>query len=336
MTSCNPIPVKTNEGLWPGQFVLSDDQVHGPQHWAKTQVDERLVLYTHPKVPTSQVTENGRTLTLIGFLLDPEMPKADDQAILRGLLDVGPRHDELLLVTTRLGGRWVLLLTGPGGSVLVHDPLGSRQVHYVEPRFAEHTGVRCGSEPQLLRALTGAEVDSAASWFSWSASFTEMRGGHWWPADASPLAGVRRLLPNHWLDLRTQDAHRWWPAGRLAQLDLERASARIATILRGTLAAAHHRGDLALLLTGGGDSRLVLAAGRPYASELDCVTIRHPQSYEADVETARALAERFGLTHVVVESGTEPSADFWERYRNNVMLPHPGTAANAEALSTAL
>ena len=106
-----------------------------------------------------------------------------------------------------------------------------------------------------------------------------------------------------------------------------------AALFRGQMDAARRRWPLALLVTAGSDSRLLLAACRDFIDDVVCVTIDVQGFDPDDVATPGRLAESLGFSHEVVVASQSPTPDFWPRYLADSPGALPQYAANAEALS---
>lgn len=115
--------------------------------------------------------------------------------------------------------------------------------------------------------------------------------------------GLRRLLPNHFLDLDSFEPTRHWPVGPLEPLASGREGAEaIVDYARRLIAILRSRHDRFLVfLSAGRDSRAVLAVLRPFVDEgVDVlVSTSYGWNFESriDAQAARRLARISGLPH---------------------------------------
>lgn len=253
---------------------------------------------------------------------------ADDSRILRRLLGQMERAEDIPDLTAGLGGRWVIVARDPSGTFLYHDAAGARQVH-----FAARDGVTwCGTRAETLAKILGSGIDPQAKAYARSADFVFMSGGRWWPGDGTLFRGVRRLLPNHRLDLGSGAVSRYWPDAGIGPIAVDRAVDTVAEMLRGLMRAASERFELVLLLTGGRDSRTALAASRDLRHRLGYVSINKRGPNDPDVLLPRALLGSLGLPHQVAIPRGKPTGRFWRLYRANSPRGNREYAANAEAI----
>ncbi len=314
-----------------GQFVLGREPLPVPAHWPCLPIAPDLVLRAHPELAVTQLAAGGRTLTLVGHMLDPHDAQAGNEAILRRLAAQGADRRDLLRAAGSCGGRWLLIVAEPQGLFLFHDALGLRQAFFSTSAGKETPCV--ASDAGLVAEITGAEVDAHAQRFMQSAAFRNDPESAW-PGDASAYRGVRRLLPNHLLDLREAHVVRFWPQAPLAPLKLSEAADCVAGLLQGLVRAAAQRFELVVAVTAGLDSRTVLAACRELGDRLTYATVHqwHQREDVPDVACAAAMLRALGLRHTVVRAGEPVDAGFARVFRANTSSAHAHYLPDAAAL----
>ena len=315
---------------YPSQFALGPDFVErlSGSHF---RVTESLKLTLHPDLTYTHVAEGFRELTLIGHMLDPRAPAAGNEEILWRLLARYADRATLIDATAGLGGRWVLIAANGEERFLFNDALGLRQVFYVDPR--ETGAVWAVSQPGLVAEILALPLDPEAERFMESYAFRS-NPEYRWPGEATAFRTVRHLLPNHWLDLNSGVPRRYWPARPLAAIEPEAAIERLEILLPGMIQAAAQRFDLALSLTAGLDSRLLLAAAKNIRDRISFVSVRQSKMSEhhPDVTVPARLLQHLGLPHQIVCSAASTTADFSSRFKHAVYLAHEHYGPDAEAI----
>ncbi len=275
------------------QFFLGPTPLGGLEGWHRVQLTDKFALTIHPDLEFHRAVAGGRSLTLLGFLLDPEDPAATSLDILERLLREMDDAVRLPELTNMLGGRWALLAMDERRSILFHDAGGQRSVYY--GRRAASEGIRCASQPGLLATALDASIDPEARDSMCSPGCRT----YWLPGDTSLFEGIRALLPNHYLDLDQGTAHRYWPTSETELPRWNDPVAESARILERTVEAAARRYPLALSMTAGWDSRLTLALGRPHRDRLYSFTLAYhfsPRDIPDHTIPARLLS-RLGMAH---------------------------------------
>ena len=203
----------------------------------------------------------------------------------------------------RLAGRFAALVADPAGGIRFRlDAAGLLPAVF-------HAGVPAiASSPAVLGFVGPLAMDTEVA-----AVFDFPRETGFLPFGLTPWKGVQRLLPNHELCLDSRTAQRTWPhetyrtAGRMESSEIPAAIASITADARATAEAIVNAGNPVLFLSGGRDSRLVLAACRRVRNRLRCQTIGKPG--QIDVDIAAALARRFELRHQVLAPIPNTAAD---------------------------
>jgi asparagine synthase (glutamine-hydrolysing) len=171
-----------------------------------------------------------------------------------------------------------------GGWQVGQDPLGFRTVYVRE----EPGWVAVSTSGAALARLAGSSLDE-------SALAVASRLG-WLVGDATPWRQVRALRRG-----ATLESGRYLP-GPSAELPMAPVGDPVtlaARILRETLVAfLDDRPDAVLQLTGGFDSRILLAAIPPERrSSVTAMTLRTASSLDAQI--AEAITKQYGMRHVV-------------------------------------
>ncbi len=325
---------ESGDKLWRlhhGQFVLGPIYADRFEGWQRIAIDNRTKLTVHPDLITTQVSDKEKSLTLIGCLLDPDDPAASNVDILGKLLPGFSSVSELVKSTGRFGGRWIIIATSGEERFLFNDALGLRQVFYTNP--ADTGSLWAMSQPGIGAEVLALKPDEAATAFMESPAFRS-NPEYRWPGEASPFQGLKHLLPNHWLDLETGTSHRYWPMEPLARVEPEAAIERLSVLFSGTIRAAAQRFELALGITAGIDSRLVLAAARDMRDKLSFVTVRQAKTLDdhADVTISGKLLNRLGLPQEVIRAAASMTPDFSQAFRRSVYLAHDHYGPDAEAI----
>lgn len=301
-----------------------------PEGWRRAEVDPRHFADVHPDLGLSQATDGARRITLLGFALDASDPAATDERILERLLAGVARGEDAFAATAALGGRWVMAVHDGTRTSLFTDAGGQRTLYY---RAGGGTPVLCASQPGLVGEPLGLAVDEAAR------DFVRARGPvdcevYWLPGDTSPYAEVRALLPNHVLDLDAGAARRAWPTEDVPAVVRDAAVAESLRLMRGQIEAARRRFPLAISLTAGWDSRLMLALCRDAAADLHCFTLSYPGVPDTarDIAVPARLLAKLGIGHHLLRYPDPVDPAFRELYKRNTSSLSEAYCADGQAL----
>jgi hypothetical protein len=282
------------------QFLLGPRADNRLEGWVRWELGGGLLLQTHLLLPCVQRELGERRLTLLGFALVAAQPGWAQTEIVDHLLARAGSLAELLSATEELSGRWVVIYEDTTRSVLVHDAGGLRTVTHTVPSCPE---TWCASQSGLIAAQVDVAPDPQALEF-WEVLGTRIpKHIRAWPGASTAFAEITALLPNHYLDLHTREAVRFFPHEPQASITLAHGIEQIAEHLRAATGAAQRLGPVHQQITAGLDSRTLLAASRDFCAQTTYFTCLWPSLEPSmtvehrDIDVARRLLARLGLEH---------------------------------------
>lgn len=272
------------------------------------------------------------SVVLLGYILDPDDPPATDADIVNRLLrhlEPGENPNTLIRLTYPLGGRWVLIVDDGRFPWLFNDPCGYRRVFYTQ---TTSDGCWCASQPGLLAEVLGLEVDPDA--LAFIRAYMRRDPVYWWPGDSTPYREIRHMQPNHYLDLNEGTSHRFWPCGDIPSRPPEGVVQENAKLLQGLIESASNRFELALSITAGKDTRLLLAASKAIRHQLYYFTMMFWDLNRAspDILVPSRLLSRLGLPHHVIRCPSRMERGFKAIHRRSVTSAHDVYGAIAQGL----
>lgn len=249
------------------------------------------------------VAGEDRVGVVVGTVLDVT-EQLRDGAIHLSTANASAFEDEL----GRLAGRYVAVFDA-GRTYAYTDPAGAVPLVYDPDE---------GVAASVPAALPGVDHRSRFR----SGLFDRLSydaDNIWLPGRLTYYEGVRRLLPNHRLDLKSWEPERFWPRDPqviAAETAPSTAAESIADVLRSVFAALVDRYESPVMsLTAGKDTRVLAAAARPWlrSGEVRTFTWDHGDRYDVDIDTARriALDHRIDWSPVSVERASAADRRWW-------------------------
>ncbi len=168
--------------------------------------------------------------------------------------------------------------------------------------------------------MFGFQVSKEAASYMVSPRYQE-KVETWWPGDSAPFAEIKHLMPNHYFDLSAKKVVRFWPIKPLQQYSLEEGVKIAAQTLKGLIAAAHKRFPLAVALSSGLDSRMMLAATKDFAEDVFVFSMmyRHLTTESDDLKVPRDITSAVNLTLHTVDARVPMSEEFSEVYNQTLV-----------------
>lgn len=307
--------------LFRRQFILGPHFIEDFSSWKRIKVRDNICLTVHPDLNRRQTVYRAKSITLLGYILDPNDPLSQDQDIIDSLvrkLDTCDGLDNFFQYTYMYGGRWILIVDNGQEIRLFNDPAGFRQLFYTD--FSFSSNLWCASQPGMIAQLMNLTMDKKALGFITNYESKGLRE-YWWPGDTSPFKGIKHLLPNHYLDLEKGSYHRFWPHEDLKYLSLEEGIERTSAGLKGLMKSAFNRFKLSLTITAGWDSRLLLAASREVSHKIYYFSMLRG-SNDRDVIIPSRLLPKLGLKYNIMRYPARMDNEFKKIYNRNVVTAH--------------
>lgn len=267
------------------QWVILPKNTNGPSGWRIIELSGLHDLHSHPELRITIRSDENSKIVLLGLAIDARFPESDAASTLEAI-----RHDTLVSWIKHVTGWYAVIFVDAQTLAIYNDPCGLMGVYYSRGAAA--------STVCLIPGVSRENVSNAAFPLSWANGF--------YAGSLCPYPEVKALMANHCLNLNTGNCKRFWPTTSVPGIKFTDAVKQIAFELKSTVCGLRRHGRIAMSLTGGRDSRIVLAAAREWADKMDFFTIRRSARDEPDVEIAKRLARQFGLRHRVFESCGTP------------------------------
>ncbi len=283
----------------PKQFVISRDIPEDYSEWHHHQLNG-WTFACAKEVPV--ISLYNETEEIVGFLLG--------WVILDGVLlptgsmqTIGPDQEDAF--RAGLCGRYLYFSVKEGATYAETDAGG------LLPLVYSKQGNCAASTPTALLPLIELTPNEPVR-----AAFGIPERHGWFPFGLTPFSGLVRLLPNHRLCLETWEATRYWPTEQT--VDLNTASQRdpreiageIAKIVQRNVGAIIEAGRGIAHLTAGYDSRMVVAATKPFIDKVQFETVRSGAGETSlDCHMAEQIARKLGLNHEFLDAVSSSSED---------------------------
>lgn len=229
-------------------FVLTRGSFHAVAHFTPQELVGGWTLWADNATQQDQASDAQALVIIRGLWIDTSEHVAESVA--DGLLrSFAHGWNDFYEHIGKIAGRYVVFVIENGDVHVFNDPSGLRTVYYTED------GDIVASHLKLLARMAGKKL---------SGSSTRIEKD----LDSTLCADVRQLLPNFALKANSGSVKRFYPMekNRYTEWDLEDKLSRVQTLLNRVLGNVADRfGDkIAVSVTGGVDSRFILAMSRPY------------------------------------------------------------------------
>jgi hypothetical protein len=306
--------------LFRRQFLLTPDICADLNHWQYRSVGY-FHLYAHPDLQLSVVSaaDSNVTLTLLGYIIDPNYPERLNTDILDEITKFADSIEKIGDYLCSITGRFVLIVKTPKDILLFHDPCGLRTVCYTEYKEKAYVG----SQPYILKQVIPLEDGKRLSSYNRSL-YAQTVLEHWIPSGCTLFEKVYHLIPNHYLRLSTLDQVRYWPKRIIPRKRVNEVVTEASELLQKLMIAANERFKLALTITAGWDTRMLLAASKSISDEIYFYTlqVRDLNAKSHDIAIPAKLLQSLGLKHNLLNCNKPVPEAFRKIYIQNSSPAH--------------
>lgn len=292
-------------------IILNDSQATHFEYASRTSLGEKTVLLGDGCDYHYSKSGNSECL-LLGYAIDTEDQEANESKLIsRFLEEINDDASNVADVTLYWGGRWVLIVMIGHDLYVFQDACGLKQVFYADNVIA--------SQSRYVAKALQLPVDIEADRYIRDAKSFDKE--YSWPLYTTLYAGIKRLLPNHLY----VNGHvgRVSVTNKFCNLSYKERVLETAKLMKSAVNAASKKHRLAVTLTAGWDSRLVLGACGELSDEIDVVTLKysHISDRHIDVQIPSRLCEKYGFLHKKLEC--KPlNNDFVKAYKKHSENAH--------------
>jgi hypothetical protein len=257
-------------------------------------------LYSHPTLEISTKTNGCFELVLIGYCFDYRNADHTTQEVINNL-NINCTLSILLDQLRHLSGVYIAIWKKDDSILIIPDMCAFREVY-----FQKDIASSSSTLINLVNPLQEV-TDSRFHQFYKSKLFQSRQI---WVGYETSFKDVKRIKPNHYLDLESGLTTRFFPLQSSPPSPFKVASKKASKIVEGILKSATRRGPVMMGLTAGWDSRLLLAASRYSRKDILYFTAFHQDS-KADLVVSKKMAKGLDLNYIQHQySNTINAEDF--------------------------
>lgn len=300
-----------------GYIITAGNNVPIPSGWNKKTL-QRISIFYHRDIRVIDIAESsGRIVgTLLGYFFSTaraeqagginEIYQLDQSAGLSGREPIRHIHESFF-------GRYIFISCLTDGGEIFLDPLGSLGCVYSKE-------LKCVASTSPVLGRKKQDED-------WDSELERLIPNNFFPFGLTPHKSVKRLLPNHFLDLETWVSRRHYPSGSdLNNCLTDRELVVKAAEKMKSVIGLFSKSNATMTLTAGSDNRIVLACAKEFVRDFTFFTNQNSIHY--DVEVSKKIATDFGLKHHFIphKKSTEGERSLMEELSGYCMEPSSAMA----------
>lgn len=295
------------------QFFASTLPIPAPSS-GTALVMGNMNIWVHSDLEITRTENNGHSLLLLGFAIDPDHPEWSNSDVMNHL--AAQEFDSMLFYDyfNKLTGRFVLWAHSGSETLVFNDPAAQRQVFY---HFSEE-GSYLTSSPKLFYDQTDFHFEISEDKRVILNSKRFKRLEQWFPGDEFIDLYLKRLLPNFKISLTERTVSRIpFSVRNMSRRELKKM---VVSRIYGAMEGCGERFDKILnAVTAGSDSRLILSLSPP-EEKSDFFIYKRENENDTDVQIAEQLAEKKRFNLSIIEP-PPLSHEFSARYKEEFLYP---------------
>lgn len=298
------------------QFLLTPIECKDLNEWQTERIADYF-LYVHPDCGLIKVSGNNDVF-LVGYLLDPHYPQKNSASILKDFAqekDINNFHE----ILHKLIGRFVLIIKMEQEILFYNDACGLKTFYYTK----KSGKLFAASQPLLIdKVLKLTKTASYDEYFN--SDYVAKHIEHWLPSGITLYKNVFHLTPNHYLLLSEYEQKRYWPNKKIQKIEYKEALFQFVDLFKRIMITANNHMNLALSLTAGWDSRLILSSSKDFHQDVLYYTLkyRNMDAKHMDVKIPMSLSKSLNLNYCVLNCKKGITNEFSTVYKQNTDMSH--------------
>jgi hypothetical protein len=278
-----------------GQFIISKNEIHFERSIRHDFADYKIYSTRDVEITINLSSE----IIVLGNLYDFRNPRYSNQEIVdRLIIDKGLEtfFEEL----SYLSGSYLILLKCDGELILVPD-MACVKGCYIDMRDSEI--LILSSSVTLISKVKVVEKNRTCKELSRFYACPQYLARSVDVGNFTAYEGIVRMKANHFLNFKKRTFERFFPRSPAKISDVDLAAEVSSGVLKGIIESIAHRNRILLPVTGGWDSRLLMASTCNIKNEVIYYLLKHttiPQLRQ-DLITSRKLFDKLKLPFQLIE-----------------------------------
>ena len=265
-------------------------------------------LFCHPELELTVSKSHEKEIVMMGSIYDWAMPAQTNQQLLDHLAQTCSFEDFLIRLS-KYAGQYVILYRDNHHFVILHDVAAQSEIHY-DTSFSTF-----GSQAKLIAEVLDHKPHENREAFEFYASSLFLSKKNF-VGDTTHVGNIKRLLPNHYIEVNRQNVIRYFPYEPVAQLSIKEVAPRACEMLKGYIKAVALRKKMAMAVTAGYDSRALFLASLNEDCKYFVLQHKNMNAKHYDIAIPQRLTQMYGRPFEVI-----PDNDLNENISDSIDFP---------------
>ncbi|OIQ17366.1 hypothetical protein [Lacinutrix sp. MedPE-SW] len=246
---------------------------------------------------------------ILGELFSYTTPELTNQNILNQLIEQ-ENLERFQAEISNYYGQYVVIYKSNTQFSVFNDACGQAEIYYTK-NFENYA-----SQVKLLQYILPLQQTDET--YYTSKEFNKLR---LFINNSTPFKQVKKLLPNHAIDIIAKTCSRFFPIKKLEQGDYKAVAVEVANMLKGYLKAISLRHKICLPITAGYDSRVLFLASLDLDCEYFVTQFKNMPDTHNDLVISKQLAAIYNKPFKVIKDVEMQPKDFDLNYSASLDFP---------------
>ena len=278
-----------------------------------------LNLYIQDINQIAIMEKNNKAIIILGTFFDPINCVYNDKKIVQRLYENTETITDFINQLSYISGRYIAILKKFDEIFVISDPLGLKNIFYYydeEDNFYITYNPKIFEEYGILQINVKDDIKKIISNWKFQRKEMDWKSNKWYDTR------IRQLIANHFLEIKKKrEQHiQYYLLKEYQQLNKEELIKKIVEILENSIDYLTTKYKCRMGITGGYDSRVLLACSKKYKSRIEFYTYRFKNVNAADYKIAHKLCKKIG-TKYTINKTKRLSKVFMEKYKSINKFP---------------
>jgi hypothetical protein len=281
--------------------------------------------FYNKKITISNIESPKIQIVVIGNLFDYKNPLWSNNQIIESWVKKYELFNDILNSTFKYSGEYLVFYRHKqtGENMVFTDTAAQYELYF---SWSPKGDLVAASNHQLIEKIVPLKKDTALEAVKFYSSKAYQNRLSFVGEDTQYL-NLKRLKPNHYLNLNTGKTIRYFPSRPITKTFLTEASLKVSKMLKGYIASAANRYKLLIPVTAGWDSRLLLAASKDFTKKsVYYVVYDKNRHHKFDRDVPEKIFKLLKIPFVVIEKAYINNNDHKGYQKIHKNIDNQGTA----------
>jgi len=297
------------------QYIFSSEKLQNVPEEFLFERFGNYFLYRDSNLKAFSSIERKTEILLLGFIINPFKPTLTNHEIVKNLAK-NESKENLFKELENYSGRYVVFYKDGKELIAMHDMFGQRQINYL----VSNEKFTISSSVKLLIEVTNKKMELIPEHTKLMIDKGFQKFDQWFLGDMTWDRNVKKLLPNHYIDLKRLSVERlpFFPVDKMNEKEVIEYTTEV---VHGNYRSLIYRYDkIFQALTAGYDSRTLLALSKDYWNKIQFYTFsRGDTNSLRDARIAKMLSNQFTFDYKIIKKPSKDSK-FEEWYKNQFII----------------